>query len=74
MLPIKRQISKYNFSSGNNIQYLVIHDTGNSTDTSEANANYFNGGDRQASAHYFVDDDSIVQVVEDYNASWHCGK
>ncbi|MBS5822391.1 MAG: N-acetylmuramoyl-L-alanine amidase [Clostridium argentinense] len=73
MLNITKRISKYNFSSGNNIKYIVVHDTGNTTDTAEANANYFNGGDRQASAHYFVDDDSIVQVVEDVNAAWHCG-
>lgn len=73
MLPITRKISAYNHSSGNSIKYLVLHDTGNKTDSASGNANYFNGGDRQASAHYFVDDSSIYQVVEDYNASWHCG-
>ncbi|UZW13180.1 N-acetylmuramoyl-L-alanine amidase [Clostridium pasteurianum] len=73
MVQMKRQISPYNHSAGNDIKYIVVHDTGNSTDTAENNASYFNGGDRQASAHYFVDDDSIVQVVEDSNAAWHCG-
>lgn len=73
MLPINKEISSYNYSAGNDIKYIVVHDTGNSTDTAEANANYFNGGNRNASAHYFVDDDSIVQVVEDSNAAWHCG-
>ncbi|HEY5576193.1 MAG TPA: N-acetylmuramoyl-L-alanine amidase [Clostridiaceae bacterium] len=75
MLPIQKLLIKYNFSSGNNIQYIVIHDTGNPA--SGANAlmhyKYFNGGDRQASAHYFVDDNNIIQTVEDSNASWHCG-
>lgn len=73
MLPIKKQISNYNHSSGNNVQYIVIHDTGNFDDTAEGNANYFCGGDRQASAHFFVDNDSIIQVVEESQASWHCG-
>jgi N-acetylmuramoyl-L-alanine amidase CwlA len=73
MLSITRKISNFNHSDGNDIKYIVIHDTGNTTDTAEANANYFGGGDRQASAHYFVDNDSIVQVVEDSNAAWHCG-
>lgn len=73
MLGITRKISNFNHSDGNDIKYIVIHDTGNTTDSAEGNANYFGGGDRQASAHYFVDDDSIVQVVEDVNAAWHCG-
>lgn len=73
MVEIKRNISNYNWSYGNTPKYIVIHDTGNWKDTDEANANYFNGGDRQASAHYFVDEDSITQVVEESNAAWHCG-
>lgn len=73
MLQITRQISQYNHSSGNDIQYIVIHDTGNVTDSAKGNANYFCGGDRQSSANYFVDDPSIYQVVEDSEASWHCG-
>lgn len=73
MLSITTKISKYNYSEGNNIKFIVIHSTGNGTDTASANANYFNGGDRQASAHYFVDNNSIYQVVEDSKAAWHCG-
>ena len=74
MVSITREISKYNHSSGNNIQYLVIHDTGcPKTDTAKNNADYFGGGDRQASAHYFVDSNSIYQVVEESQAAWHCG-
>ena len=75
MLPITKKLIQYNFSSNNNIKYIVIHDTAN-TDSganAEAHYRYFNGGDRQASAHYFVDDKEIVQLVEDFNASWHCG-
>ncbi|MEF9952182.1 MAG: peptidoglycan recognition family protein [Clostridium sp.] len=72
MLPIKKAISKFNYSSGNKPKYIVIHYTGNVGDTAANNAKYFSI-DRNSSAHYFVDDDSIVQVVEDYNGAWHCG-
>lgn len=73
MLPIQRKISPYNHSGVNNIQYIVIHYTGNRGDTAKNNADYFYGGDRQASAHYFVDDNSIWQVVEDSSGAWHVG-
>ncbi len=75
MKSITRKISKYNFSSrsGQKIKYIVMHFTGNKTDTALNNANYFGGGNRSASAHYFVDNTSIVQVVEDTMASWNCG-
>ncbi|MBN1076092.1 N-acetylmuramoyl-L-alanine amidase [Clostridium botulinum] len=70
---IVRQISKFNNSEGNDIKYIVIHSTGNTGDTAKNNADYFGRGDRQSSAHYFIDDNSIYQVVEEYKASWHCG-
>lgn len=73
MLNIKRKISPYNHYEGNNIKFIVIHYTGNINDTASNNANYFYGGNRNASAHYFVDDNEIFQVVEDYNGAWHCG-
>lgn len=56
--------------------YIVIHDTGNTDKGANANAhfNYFNGGNRNASADFFVDDTQILQV-NDYNKfyTWHCG-
>lgn len=73
MLNIKRKISPYNHYEGNNPKYIVIHYTGNIGDTAKNNADYFFGGNRNASAHYFVDDNEIYQVVEDYNGAWHCG-
>lgn len=75
MLPIQRKISSYNFSSryGNKIQYIVLHYTGNSSDSALGNANYFNTCNRGASAHYFVDDNNIYQVVEDNHSSWAVG-
>lgn len=72
---ITKMISSYNNSSrnGNSIKYIVIHYTGNKTDTAKANANYFYTGNRNASAHYFVDRTSIYQSVKDDRAAWHVG-
>ena len=50
--------------SGRNISYIVMHYTGNSKDTAIGNAKYFHNSFVEASAHYFVDDDSIYQSVE----------
>lgn len=77
MPAITKKLISYNVSSRNKqmILYIVIHDTGNQRvgANAEAHYRYFNGGNRGASAHYFVDDSAIIQTVEDYNASWHCG-
>lgn len=76
-MEIKKVISKFNYSGrgGAGIKYIVLHDTGNKRKGAGAmnHAKYFGGGDRQSSAHYFVDDKMIVQVVEDNKAAWHCG-
>lgn len=55
------------------IKYIVIHYTSNDGDTDEANANYYNGKNRKASAHYFVDDDSVTQSVPDNYVAWSVG-
>lgn len=75
MLPIRKQLDSNDFSSrnGSEIKYIVIHDTGNYKDTDEGNAHYFCEDKRKSSAHYFVDEDSITQIVEDYNSAWHVG-
>ncbi|SFR78736.1 peptidoglycan recognition protein family protein [Anaeromicropila populeti] len=54
------------------INYIVIHWVG-SVSTAKNNSLYFKNINRNASAHYFVDDISIYQVVEDKNVAWHCG-
>ena len=55
------------------IKYIVIHYTGNDGDTDEGNANYFKNSVVSASAHYFVDDDSITQSVPDNFVAWSVG-
>ena len=55
------------------IQYLVFHYTANDGDRDTNNAIYFRDNVVQASAHYFVDDDSITQSVEDTQIAWAVG-
>ncbi|MDM0533167.1 N-acetylmuramoyl-L-alanine amidase [Clostridium perfringens] len=73
---IKTDLTSVNYRSGrngNSIDYIVCHFTGNQNDKASGNANYFRCVNRQASAHYFVDDNEIVQVVREGDTSWHCG-
>ena len=63
----------YSGRGGNSIKYIVMHYTANDGDTDEGNAHYFQGAGRRASAHYFVDKDSVTQSVRDRDAAWHCG-
>lgn len=55
------------------IKYIVIHYTGNNGDSDENNARYFQSAGRNASAHYFIDDDSITQSVPDLTIAWSVG-
>lgn len=57
----------------NSIKYIVIHYTANDGDTSMNNANYFKNNVVEASAHYFVDSESITRSVPDDFVAWHCG-
>jgi N-acetylmuramoyl-L-alanine amidase len=73
MLEIKRKISQYNHYDYNNPKFLVFHYVGAQGSTAANNATYFYNGDRQASAHYFVDDNEIWQSVEDLCGAWSVG-
>lgn len=69
--------NKGNFSESNrkssDIDTLVIHYTGNDGDTAENNGNYFKNNVVETSAHYFVDDTTVVRSVADKNIAWHAG-
>lgn len=56
--------------STSQIKYIAIHYTGNDGDTDENNGKYFANNIVKASAHYFVDDDSVTQSVPDDYAAW----
>lgn len=68
----KNLANKSNYGSKrktSNIKYIVIHYTGNNGDTDENNGKYFHNNIVKASAHYFVDSDSVTQsVLDDYVA------
>ena len=71
---LKKLHTKCNYEKGNSgRQYIVTHYTGNTTDTAKANANYFYNTNRGASAHYFVDDTKVYEVVSPKNTSWAVG-
>ena len=55
------------------IKYLVYHYTANDGDSDEANAKYFQSRILKASAHYFVDDDSITMSVPENMIAFSVG-
>jgi len=55
------------------IKFIVLHYTGNDGDTDENNGKYFKNNIVKASAHYFVDDDSITQSVPDDYVAYSVG-
>lgn len=77
MVQIKTNLAnKKNYGgtrSLSSIKYIVIHYTANDGDTDENNGTYFHNNYVGASAHYFVDDDSVTRSVPDENIAWHCG-
>lgn len=57
----------------NTIKYLVYHYTGNDGDSDEGNGKHFHNHIVKASAHYFVDDDSVTQSVPDNYIAYSVG-
>ena len=55
------------------VNNIVVHYTANDGDTARNNGNYFSQPNRNASAHYFVDENEIIQSVKDTDTAWHCG-
>lgn len=74
MLQIQKKLTLVNrtITSNRKKQWIVIHYVG-AVSTAKNNADYFYDKDRNASAHYFVDDNEIWQCVDDSNIAWHCG-
>lgn len=74
-MEIKQKITRTNFTDRNSlsrIKYLVIHYVG-AVSSARNNADFFYSTYRGASAHYFVDEEEIWQVVADEDIAWHCG-
>lgn len=74
MVTIKKQHTKVNYSNINiPVKFIVIHDTGVPGQSAKNNADYFENTYRGASAHYFVDEDQIIEVVPPGKKGWHVG-
>lgn len=78
MIIINERLAHYtNYSlelrSQYSIKYIVMHYTGNVGDTAKNNCDYYAGPNRKASAHYFVDDDSVWRSVPDLYPAWAVG-
>lgn len=59
------------------VRYIVLHYVGSGTSRAGnalANCKYFAGGNRNASAHYFIDDSGIWEYADPTKYyTWHCG-
>lgn len=77
MVPMKTQLahrSNYGGKRTAKIEWIVMHYTANDGDSDESNGRYFQRPlNPVASAHYFVDDDSITRSVPDDYVAYHCG-
>ena len=75
---IKKYHGSYNIQiRTSNPDWIVLHYTGSGTSkpgSARANCVYFSGGNRNASAHYFVDDRYIYEYADPKKyTTWHCG-
>lgn len=75
---IERHHGSYNISRRSTmVKYIVVHYTGSGTSSAGsalANCKYFAGGNRNASANYFIDDATICEYADPSTYyTWHCG-
>ena len=71
-IPCKRE--NYGGLRSGKIRYLVVHYTGCPGDTAVSEGNYFASNDTgKTSAHYFVDETTVIRSVEDRYVAYHCG-
>lgn len=77
-MKINKYHGKYNIQKRSMaVKYIVVHYTGSGTSkagSALANCKYFASGDKQASAHYFIDDSGIWEYADPKEYfTWHCG-
>lgn len=73
MTTIRAHATNYTMGRTKSIDRIVVHYTAGNNDTAENNGNYFSKPNREASSHYFVDEDSVVQSVQDKDTAYHAG-
>lgn len=77
-MKINKYHGKYNISTRTMlIKYIVVHYTGDGTSkagSAKNNCIYFGRANRDASAHYFIDDGGIWEYADPKKYyTWHCG-
>lgn len=77
-MKINKHHGSYNISKRTQtIKYIVVHYTGAGSPKAgcaKNNCIYFGGGNRNASAHYFIDDGGIWEYADPKTYyTWHCG-
>ena len=77
-MQINKHHGNYNISKRTlKVRYIVLHYTGSGTSkagSAKNNCIYFGGGNRGASAHYFIDDGGIWEYADPAKYyTWHCG-
>lgn len=77
-MKINKHHGSYNITKRTQaVKYIVLHYVGAGSSkegNAKANCMYFAGGDRQASAHYFIDDGGIWEYADpSAYYTWHCG-
>ncbi len=53
------------------VLFIVSHDTGNPGSTAYQNQKYFNNSQPSASAHTFIDDKVILEIIPTTEKAWH---
>ncbi len=72
--PIQEQLIQYNRPGTRlSAQGFVIHSTATPGATAQNEHDYFNSGNRGASAHYFADWNGIIRCVLENEIAWHAG-
>ena len=77
-MQINKLHGDYNISKRTDrVKYIVVHYTGDGTSkagSAKNNCIFFGSGDKQASAHYFIDDGGIWEYADPKEYyTWHCG-
>lgn len=70
---LEAHCSNYRRGRTGKVRYIVLHYTANNGDTAMGNCVYFSSAGKGASAHYFCDENSIMQSVREEDTAWHCG-
>lgn len=65
--------SNYTTGRTKSVDRIVLHYTAGNGDTAEGNGKYSARANGKASAHYFVDETTVVLSVPEMDTAWHAG-